>query len=163
MSYLIRYAESFDAQSIVNLLDNVTLDLHRKNIMQWEYPWNSEIIKSDIAKKYVYVCVKDKNIIGTFSIIKTFSQEWLPPETEHLYLYRIAVSPEFQGQNIGEKILDYAFDYAKEEKLPLYLNCWAGNDKLKKFYLKAGLKFFGNFPEEDYMISVFTYDGYHIK
>jgi hypothetical protein len=39
----------------------------------------------------------------------------------------------------------------------LYLDCWAGNKKLRNFYSNAGFDFIGDFPEEDYMISVFKY------
>ncbi|GAA0180924.1 hypothetical protein SH2C18_35360 [Clostridium sediminicola] len=39
-----------------------------------------------------------------------------------------------------------------------YLDCWAGNEKLRTFYLKAGFDFCGDFPEDNYMSSVFKYE-----
>jgi hypothetical protein len=40
----------------------------------------------------------------------------------------------------------------------LYLDCWAGNEKLKEFYFNNGFEYVGDFPEEDYFISVFKFN-----
>ncbi len=37
----------------------------------------------------------------------------------------------------------------------LYLDCWAGNKKLRNFYLESGFIYMGDYPEDDYYISIY--------
>jgi len=158
MSYEIRLAVKEDISTILELLNKVTLNLHEKNINQWDYPWESEAIIMDVENRNVYVLTIDNLIVGTFSI-KTMDTNMVFPISDigSFYLYRIAVLPECQGKDLGVKIVNYACEFSRSSKKSLYLDCWAGNVKLKSFYLKAGFDFCGDFPEEDYMIGVFKY------
>lgn len=158
MLYEIRLAEKDDISIIVELLNKVTLNLHEKNINQWTYPWDLEEINTDIKNKNTYVITIDKLIVGTFSIKDMDINEILHiSKPNNLYLYRIAILPAYQGKNIGLKAISYAFQVSRNLSKTLYLDCWAGNIKLKSFYSEAGFDYCGDFPEEDYMISVFKY------
>lgn len=158
MGYKIRLAEKNDISAVVELLDKVTLNLHQKNINQWIYPWNSEEIKLDIENRNVYVVLLDNLMVGTFSIKILYIDVEIPViEADSLYLYRIAILPEFQGKNIGLEVTDYACRISSSFKKVLYLDCWSGNINLRNFYLKAGFNYCGDFPEEDYLVSVFKY------
>lgn len=159
MLYEIRLAEEDDIRIIAELLNKVTLNLHRKNINQWTYPWDFEEINMDIKNKNSYVITIDKLIIGTFSVKDMgINEELYINGPNNLYLYRIAILPEYQGKNIGLKVINYVFQISRNSRKKLYLDCWAGNIKLKEFYCKAGLDYCGDFQEEDYMISVFKYE-----
>ncbi len=72
------------------------------------------------------------------------------------FLYGLIISPAFQGHGLGRVLLD---GICCQESFPapvvLLLDCWAGNAKLRQFYLSAGFEFCGEFPEEDYWIAVF--------
>jgi ribosomal protein S18 acetylase RimI-like enzyme len=105
------------------------------------------------------VITVDDLTVGTFSL-KEIGINSLPTiiESDNLYLYRVALLPEYQGKNIGLKVTNYACQISRDLKKILYLDCWAGNVNLKNFYLKAGFDFCGDFPEEDYMLSVFKYE-----
>lgn len=63
-----------------------------------------------------------------------------------------------QGKNIGSKIINYAFEFSRNLGKTLYLDCWAGNIKLKNFYSEAGFEYCADFQEEDHMVSVFRYE-----
>jgi len=157
--YEIRLADKDDIRTIVELLNNVTLCLHQKNINQWTYPWDSEEIVIDIKNRNIYVITIDKLIVGTFSLKDMDTNVVLHiSEPNNLYLYRIAILPQYQGKNVGLKVIKYACETSINSRKKLYLDCWSGNDKLKIFYSKAGFDFCGDFPEEDYMISVFKYE-----
>lgn len=152
----IYLANEKDTTAILSILNEVTTHLHSKNIMQWEYPWQSVAIETDIKSQYQYI-VKDKdNIAAVFSLKPMPDNLWNLDETG-LYLYRIAVLPDYQGQKIGQFLCNYVKDYVKENGKRVYLDCWAGNEKLKNFYRAAGFRYLGDFSEEDYFISVFTY------
>lgn len=159
MGIEIKLADKSSVDSIVELLNKVTLNLHRKNINQWIYPWNFKDVEEDIENRKTYIIRIDSQLAGTFSIKDTGSMNdgLTVIEPGNLYLYRIAVLPEYQGKNIGLQIVDYAFKISIDSKKILYLDCWAGNKKLKDFYLKAGFDLCGDFPEEDYMVSVFKF------
>lgn len=152
----IRKANKEALNSIISILNKVTLDLHKKGINQWIYPWKYKKIEEDIANTYI-ITVKEK-IIGTFSL-KSMETNLMPSinKTNKLYLYRIAILPEYQGNNIGVKVINYAINISSKLEKELYLDCFAGNLKLRNFYAQAGFEYCGDFPEEDYEISVFKY------
>jgi len=154
----IKLADNDSTIAIVKLLNAVTLSLHTKGINQWTYPWELKEIGRDIKNRNTYKMTIDNLIVGTFSIKEVDVNKWVPiNKSNNLYLYRIAILPEYQGKNIGLKIIKYACMISLDFNKTLYLDCWTGSEKLKDFYLKAGFNFCGDFPEEDYMISVFKY------
>jgi len=153
----IRSAEIKDADSIVNILNKVTYHLYKKGINQWDYPWSYEKIEEDINSGDVYVISAEDLIIGTFSIKDIDNLASILIERDSKYLYRIAILPEHQGKNIGNKIINYSIEYSRKFNKSLYLDCWAGNEKLKSFYKNAGFDYLGDYPEEDYFISVFKF------
>ncbi|WP_051624031.1 GNAT family N-acetyltransferase [Clostridium akagii] len=158
MLYEPRLAVRDDVNTIVELLNKVTLSLHQKNINQWTYPWNFKEINMDIENKNIYVITIAKLIVGTFSIKDMDINAVLHiSEPNNLYLYRIAILPEYQGKNIGLEIINYVFKISKNRGKILYLDCYAGNVKLKDFYSRSGFDFCGDFPEEDYVVSVFRF------
>ena len=158
-TYEIKLAKITNTTTIVELLNKVTIKLHEKNINQWENPWDLKKVERDIDNRNTYiVTTADTLILGTFSIRYLETKTWIPIiEPNNLYLYRIAVLPEYQGKNIGLEIIKYACQSSRASKQVLYLDCWAGNEKLKNFYTEAGFEFYGDFQEEDYEISVFKY------
>lgn len=158
METQIRLAKIEDTDSIVKLLDEVTLHLHKKGIAQWTFPWEPREIKSDIEKGYIYVLLVNERIVGTFSIKDIDNFEFLTIEPYSKYLYRIAILPDFQGKKLGIEIINYVYEYARKVNKAVYLDCWAGNEKLRSFYSNAGFEYIGDFPENDYMISVFKYN-----
>jgi ribosomal protein S18 acetylase RimI-like enzyme len=152
---IIKLAGVSDSVHIVEVLNKVTIDLQNKNINQWSYPWDSEYISHEISEGNSYKLMHNENLIGTFFIetIDKIGEHTIEPE--NLYLSKIAIIPEFQGRKIGSKITDFACTRAQKLNKLLYLDCWAGNIKLKEFYTKNGFQYIGDFFEEDYLISIF--------
>jgi GNAT superfamily N-acetyltransferase len=154
----IRLAKLEDLDQILKVFNDVTLDLQNKGINQWSYPWKPKIIENAIKSNHSYVLLLDEKVIGTFFISDVDSLSELSIEPQSEYLSKIAILPEFQGRNFGTKIIDFACSFAKGLNKTLYLDCWAGNEKLKEFYSNNGLEYVGDFPEEDYFISVFKFN-----
>lgn len=140
------------------ILNRVTLDLHGKGIQQWEYPWDADKLANKIKNSYVYVLLKDENIVGTFCIKEIDGLSELKIDCRSNYLGQIAILPEYQGNKLGSVITKFACTYTKEVNKTLYLDCWAGNEKLKGFYLNNGFTYQGDFPEDDYFISIFKFN-----
>jgi GNAT superfamily N-acetyltransferase len=157
MKEIIRLGEATDLTCIVELYNEVTLDLLAKGINQWKYPWDSSHVKKEIINKKIFVLENNDWIIGAFSISNTSGLEHLQINRNNKYLSKIALLPKFQGKGFGAKILKFAISYANDEGTNLYLDCWAGNSKLQDFYRENGLVHIGDFPENDYYISIFKY------
>ncbi|GFZ29768.1 hypothetical protein CSC2_02940 [Clostridium zeae] len=158
MDYEIKTAHMNNLNDIVKLLNTVTLNLHKKNINQWKYPWDTEEIKSNIENKYTYAVFNNEKIIGTFSLKLKSKSSWIPEiDEEILYLHTLAILPEYQKKNIGCKIIDFSHNQAVTLNKPLYLDCWSKNTKLKTFYSNCGFDYIMDYPEEDFEISIFKY------
>ncbi|CAM3722206.1 GNAT family N-acetyltransferase [Mesobacillus thioparans] len=146
----IRPAEIKDISEILSVLNAASLALHQKGVNQWDYPWDENQLLEQLG--FLYVVSVDGNIIGTFGIKDV--RQW-HVEGEVKYLYQIAIHPEYQGKGYGATLVSWACQKARSYAERLYLDCWAGNEKLKSFYRENGFDYVGDFPEEDYYISIF--------
>lgn len=154
---IIKLAGINDLTQILEVLNKVTIALQNKNINQWSYPWDSEYIFNAIRKNNSYKLLHNENVIGTFFIEAIDKIGEYSVEPNSLYLSKIAIIPEYQGKSIGSKITDFACTSAQKLNKILYLDCWAGNIKLREFYSKNGFQYIGDFCEEDYLISIFRH------
>ena len=66
-----------DAMPIARLLDEVTVQLHQKGILQWEHPWDPDKIGQDILLERVWACRDGKELVGTFSLRPLQTALWL--------------------------------------------------------------------------------------
>ncbi len=147
-----------DLERILEVLNSATKKLLDKKVYQWEYPWETAQIEEDIREKRQFTVKDASRMIAVFSIKDTLGNVWEPENHgDQCYLYRIAVHPQVQGAGVGEAVCTWVKAYAINNNKTVYLDCWAGNEKLKAFYTKAGFDCLGEFPEEDYKISVFRY------
>jgi ribosomal protein S18 acetylase RimI-like enzyme len=145
-----------DLDRIVSVLDEATLKLLKNEIPQWNYPWYREDIEKDLKSQYVVR--EEGSIIAVFSIkpLDNYFDKGIQSK-EDCYLHRIAALPEYQGKGIGEKILRFVQKFSIKQEKNIYLDCYQGNKKLRQFYEKAGFYYQGDYPEEDYMVSVFRF------
>lgn len=89
-----------DAMPIARLLDEVTVQLHQKGILQWEHPWDPDKIGQDILLERVWACRDGKELVGTFSLRPLQTALWLDRRAKpdgQWYLYRVALRPSCQG------------------------------------------------------------------
>jgi GNAT superfamily N-acetyltransferase len=154
----IRLAKLEDLQVVLYILNETTLDLQQKGIHQWDYPWDNTEIVSQIKNNHSYILLVDEKIIGTFCINDIDNINELSIDVRSKYLSQISILPKFQGKNFGSTIIDFVCAHVKGLNKTLYLDCWAGNKKLKEFYLRNGLECIGDFQEESYFISIFKYN-----
>lgn len=152
---IIRSATPDDYKNLIYVLNETALDLHNKGINQWDYPWNEIEVLNQIKSSYIYTVLVDEQVIGTFGIKDIYSLSVCQIQPNSQYFYQLAILPEYQGKGYGRAIIDWAHGYARETNRSLYLDCWAGNEKLKSFYKENGFQYEGDFPEEDYFISIF--------
>ena len=146
----IRLARKEEIKDIVFVLSAASLALLNKGVNQWDYPWDENQLMEQVG--YLYVASIDGKIIGTFGIKNL--KDW-HVHGAGKYLYQLALLPEYQGKGYGAALASWACQLARVSGEELHLDCWAGNEKLKKFYSWNGFEYVGDFPEQDYYISVF--------
>ena len=62
------------------------------------------------------------------------------------------LSFHYQGKGLGKVLIQTAIENSTKN---IYLDCWAGNSKLKEFYENNGFKYIKDIKENDYFISIF--------
>lgn len=149
---LVRQATLEDLDQMTALIHATTKKLIEKNVFQWAYPCELESLASQLKNGEVYILEDHNRLIGSYSIKEV--EDNFPVQIEKsLYMYRMIVHPFYQGKNMTH----FMFKHIKKEhkKNHVLLDCWAGNEKLSKFYIDNDCLFLGDYPEKDYKISVF--------
>ncbi|MDQ0362459.1 GNAT family N-acetyltransferase [Breznakia pachnodae] len=148
---IIKKANNTNIERILEVYNKVTIELLRKEIHQWEYPWTKNDILSMINN--LYLLYNGEDVIGCFELILLDSNNYMMKQGD-LYLGKIAILPEYQGQSFLSKVIEYSKELSIKENRNCYLDCWAGNPKLKEIYEKY-TEYLGDFKEDNYYISIF--------
>ena len=137
----IELAEINDINDIMKMIHNCANDLISKNIFQWneKYP-SRDIFLSDIEKKNLFILKNNSGIIGCIALshekdIEYADVKWLTKDDKNLYLHRLAVDPKFQKKGIGKLLMDFAEDYARNNKfISVRLDTFSKNERNNRFY-----------------------------
>ena len=126
---LIRKATQKDLDSVMAIIRSCTEHMISKNIFQWneKYP-NIETFQADINNEHLYVLAnKDKELIGCVSI--TFEMDdfykkidWISSSNKNIYVHRLAVHPNYQGQGHAKTIMNWIENKAIEAKCESRVN-----------------------------------------
>ena len=137
----IELAEINDLNDIMKMIHDCANDLIGKNIFQWneKYP-SRDIFLSDIEKKNLFILKNNSGIIGCIALshekdIEYTDVKWLTKDDKNLYLHRLAVDPKFQKKGIGKLLMDFAEDYARNNKfISVRLDTFSKNERNNRFY-----------------------------
>lgn len=117
-------------------------DQHRFKSVTFEEVYKTNIYANSQFGVFVAV-TKEGKIVG-YIITRIMKHE---PHFEgqqayaYLYLHEIAVAGDYKKQNIGKKLINYAQNFAKENKAQsIELGVWEFNQTAIKFYEKLGFK-----------------------
>ena len=139
----IELAEINDINDIMKMIHKCANDLISKNIFQWneKYP-SRDIFLSDIEKKNLFILKNNSGIIGCIALshekdIEYTDVKWLTKDDKNLYLHRLAVDPKFQKKGIGKLLMDFAEDYARNNKfISVRLDTFSKNERNNRFLEK---------------------------
>lgn len=163
-SFVFGLAVEDEILEILNLLEKVQINLHERNILQWTDEIKIFEIRRLVLQNSFYTLKKSEfgKIIGVCCLSDNHSftdvfNKALGNENV-VYLEKVALLPEFQRNGLGAVIVQCAVNEAKIKfNKNVVLDCWSGNEKLKKFYSNLGFNFVADVPEEDYTVSIFRY------
>ena len=141
----IRLAKERDLKRVVAITNACAMHMISKKIFQWDenYP-NIEIFKDDVKNKSLFVIEDNELIMGCICISLQIDDvykdvKWLTPNRNNVYLHRLAIHPNFQGQGLALKLMEYAEDFTiKNGCISIRLDTFSGNPKNNKFYTLQG-------------------------
>lgn len=131
--------------TIKKLTETCALNMIAQDILQWNehYP-SRERLEKDIESEELYVLTITNKIIGIVVLSEVMDEEykdvkWLTSGENHLYIHRLAVDPKFSGLGYGQRLMDFAEDYARKHKYQsVRLDTFSKNKRNQKFYEKRG-------------------------
>jgi GNAT superfamily N-acetyltransferase len=158
----IMQAKESDFIEILYLLRICIVDMNNKGLKHWnsEYP-SHELIQEDLAKETIYL-VKDKGVCkGMLTLDDTEPDEyktilWSEPAKKPLFLHRLAVHPNWQGQGIARMLLDFAEEYAKKHnfdsiRIDVYSNSMHARNLCNKHMFQESGQFFSVFQQQPFI------------
>lgn len=153
----IRIAKKEDLNSIKKLTEDCAVAMQDKGIFQWNehYP-SREKLAADINKKELYVLEIDTEIIGIVVLTDHMDEEyisikWLTRTGNNLYIHRLATHPSKWGSGLGQQLMDFAEDFARQKNFDsIRLDTFSQNKRNHRFYESRGYKRLGDiyFPKQ---------------
>ena len=154
---MIRLATKDDIPLILDITKACAKAMILKGIYQWNshYP-NQAAFENDINRKELYVLEKRKEVIGCIVISTLMDEEyvpiqWLTPNKNNVYIHRLAIHPDFQGQGYAQQLMDFAENSAKEkDNASIRLDTFSKNKRNQRFYELRGYAKLGDifFPKQ---------------
>jgi ribosomal protein S18 acetylase RimI-like enzyme len=154
---MIRKATLEDIDSIIEITKACAKHMISQNIFQWNehYP-KPKAFETDVDRKELYVLEIENEIAGCI-VISTFMDDeyvpinWLTPNTNNIYIHRLAIHPKHQSKGFAQKLMDFAETHSKQNKYAsVRLDTFSQNHRNQKFYEKRGYHKLGDiyFPKQ---------------
>jgi GNAT superfamily N-acetyltransferase len=134
----IRLAVPADIDDVLDVLNEAARWLASRGINQWRVQgFPREMIAGDIARGEVYVAIRNRRAVGTFTLQWSDELFWPGAAEAAGYIHRIAVRRDARG--VGIELLKFAERITADtgRKL-LRLDYFAGNAALCSYYEQAG-------------------------
>ena len=133
-----------DVSKIFDLYRIATNYMKSKNQVHWpEFP--KELILNEIEENRQWKLLIDEQIACIWAITLNDELIWGNKNNEpSLYIHRIATNPEFRGQNLVKKLINWANEFGKNQGLKYIRMDTVGLNKgLIGHYEKNGFHFLG--------------------
>ncbi len=141
----IRQAYQEDLSKAKKLTEACAVGMQQLGIFQWnaQYP-SEEKLQHDIDHKELYVLEENNQIMGMIVLSEIMDEEyipvsWLTPSEKNLYIHRLAIHPESWGKGYGQKLMDFAEEFARKlDFQSIRLDTFSLNQRNQKFYETRG-------------------------
>ena len=154
---MIRKAVQQDIDNIIEITKACAAHMIHNNIYQWNtyYP-SKQVFLSDIERSELYVLDIENKEKGCVTVSTVMDEEykpisWLTPSKKNIYIHRLAVHPEYQGQGYAQNLMAFAENYARTHNYQsIRLDTFSQNLRNQKFYERRGYKKLGTiyFPKQ---------------
>jgi ribosomal protein S18 acetylase RimI-like enzyme len=131
---------------VVRLISATTQTMREHGIYQWDdiYP-NEEIITKDVNSRSLYVLEQDDLCLAAMSLNQEQDEAyqkvpWFGGEPV-LVVHRLCVDPAYQGHGMGNRLMDFAEEHAKQHAyVSIRLDAYTGNSRAVRLYERRGYR-----------------------
>lgn len=142
---MIEPAKIAEIPIILEITNACRLRMESQDIFQWtaEYPSEKQFIM-DIDRKELFILKQNDTLIGCIVLSVVMDDEykpvkWLTKNDTHLYVHRLAVHPQFQGQGFAQQLMDFGENHARSNQFTsIRLDTFSQNKRNQDFYEKRG-------------------------
>lgn len=108
-------------------------------------------LRRDIETGLQYKITSGDAVLCLFSIQLRDPFIWRERDrADAIYLHRIVTNPDYKGQGLFKKVLDWATGFAREHNLSyVRMDTWADNQQLIDYYRTFGFTFVENYKTTD--------------
>lgn len=154
---MIRKAKNGEIPQILSITKACASNMKSKNIFQWNEHYPSfEAFQNDFLSSELYVYSYQDSIIGCITITPKMDEEyfpisWLSENQNNLYVHRLAVHPDYQGNGYAQQLMDYAENFAQlNNYTSIRLDTFSQNKRNQQFYERRGYTRLGSifFPKQ---------------
>lgn len=138
---IIEKATHSDLEKLYAITQNCGKYLIENGIFQWNDSYPSKVIlEKDIQLQQIFKLIVETKIIGMVVLTEIVDNEyenikWLTENNNNLYLHRLAVEPKFQGKGYAQKLMDFAENFAIQNKYSsIRLDTFSQNQRNQQFY-----------------------------
>ena len=132
-----------DLEQIYSLTKTCAKHMIANGIFQWneKYP-SKEVLQKDIDLQQIWKLEVNKTIVGIIVLTEVEDKEylnvkWLTKNVNNIYAHRLAVLPAYQGKGYAQKLMDFAENYASNNKYSsIRLDTFSQNKRNQLFYEK---------------------------
>jgi len=136
VDHVVRLAVPADIVEVIELLADAAARLRAKGIEQWPERFPETYIRHLVEQGVVYVAVSDEEVNGSFCLQWSDVAFW-GTRSDAGFIHHLAVRQSYAG--LGRELIAWADQRAAEEGRGfLCLDCWAGNDRLRRYYKELG-------------------------
>lgn len=148
---MIEKAKISDLKEIKMLTEACARAMISLGIYQWNehYP-SKEKLRKDIENQELFKLVSKNDILGiiVLSAVKDVEYddiEWNSETENNLYVHRLATHPDHWGSGLGQQLMDFAEDFAREQNYEsVRLDTFSLNKRNYRFYETRGYQRLGD-------------------
>ncbi|HET9429605.1 MAG TPA: GNAT family N-acetyltransferase [Chitinophagaceae bacterium] len=142
--------EMGDLNQIFELFEHSIDYQEKKGYPVWRNYDKNAIIK-DIEDRNQYKLVINSKTAIVFSVRYSDRVIWRDLDKgSSIYLHRIVVNPDFKGQKLFGKILDWVIEHSRQKGLSsIRMDTWAANPTIIDYYRSFGFVFVENYTTPD--------------
>ena len=144
---MIRLAKAEDIDVLMTVTKACAKVMISKEIYQWnEHSPSKAAFVNDVNRNELYVLEVENKIIGCIVISTHMDDEyipidWLTTNSKNIYIHRVAIHPDYQGNGYAQQLMAFAENYAiKNNYASIRLDTFSQNKRNQKFYELRGYK-----------------------
>lgn len=146
-----------DLENLFLLTNSCASYLRAQGIFQWNENYPSKaVLLNDINLKQIFKIEFNNEIIGCIVLSSKMDNEykkvkWLTKNHKNLYIHRLAVLPKYQKRGYGKLLMDFAENFAVNNKyVSIRLDTFSKNKHNLVFYKNRNYTMLGSvfFPNQ---------------